>query len=139
MKRKGKKILLLLISFLLFISCKYKNDIFFDIEKQQLNSCDGLLRNIILSSDNDGISLFWNNTTKSAPKSLKLNNIPKGYEVTTKGLLRKNKFKIMPNTKYSIEKWGNGAESFTINIWTDSNGKVFKTSHPICGIDNLQN
>lgn len=135
-RKKSKKILLL--SLLLFFSCKYNNDIYFDIDKQQLNSCNGVLRNIVISSSDDGISLFWNDTMRTAPKTLNIDSIPVGFKITSKGLLRKNKFQMIPNTKYTIEKWGSGVESFTIDIWTDSKGKVLKTSNSKCGIESQE-
>ena len=84
----------------MFYSCKYNHDVFFVIKTQQLQSCNSLIRNIEISSNDDDISLFWEDTIHPAPKSLNLNSIPKGYKIHTGGLLRQKPFKMKKNKKY---------------------------------------
>ncbi|MNF06055.1 hypothetical protein D3C80_2059280 [compost metagenome] len=48
------------------------------------------------------------------------------------------KFKFKPNCKYTIEKSGGGNPAFKIRVWTDSFGKVFKTTHSSCGLKTLE-
>jgi len=73
-----------------------------------------------------GESLLWNNTI-SPPHELSLDSIPKGYGI--------RKIRLEPNCRYAIEE--SEYMYFVIRIWTDSTGRVYKTTHPKCGLESL--
>lgn len=143
MKKKqinSNALIRILFSFLLLIciSCRIEHDFCFDINLQEVVCCDKKrIYYLDISSKDDSVSLRWTGKREDAPKKLKIDSIPKEYEQYRGGLSTKKKFKLNRNSKYLIEKGGGGGVDFTINIWTDSNGKVFKTSHPTCRVVNL--
>lgn len=117
------------------------HEMYFNIDKQQLVCCDKIKLGMLHFDDDnhkESISLFWEHNETNPPEFLDLNNIPNGYKNTTGGLKRKKKFRLSINSSYTIEKSGGGSPSFKIRIWTDSSGKVYKTTHSICGLKTLE-
>lgn len=119
------------------------HDIYFNIDEQQLISCDKIkFRMLSLKNENneESLNLFWENNKDitDPPEFLDLNNIPKEYRITSGGIKSIRPFRLKFNTSYSIEKSGGGSPSFKIRIWTDSRGKVYKTTHSSCGLESLE-
>ena len=142
-KLKTKKIVIkvgLLSVILLFLSCRVDHNFYFDINSQEVKCCDNKkIYYLDISSKVDEVSLRWKGKREDAPSTLNFDSIPKEYELYRDGLLTNKKFKLKKDTKYFIEKVGGGGVGFVINIFTDSNCKVSKTTHPKCGIENLNN
>lgn len=137
---------LLLIIILLFNSCKRTHhEFYFNTKEQKIISCDNVpMRS--LSIDNDsikidgfpyerGVILDWEGDVSSTPISFSFDNIPNEYHYF-EGKSAIN-FKFKPNCKYTLEKSGGGSPSFKIRVWTDSKGKVYKTTHAECGLETL--
>lgn len=115
------------------------HDMYYDINNQKLISCDKKrFRMLEISGESDGVLLFWSDTARQAPKILSLNHISKEYEIRTGGLKRNKPFFLIPNESYLITKSGSGEPDYSIRIWTNSKGTVFKTTHPKCGLESLQ-
>ncbi len=119
------------------------HEMYFNIDKQQLICCDKIKLGMLHIDDDshkESISLFWEHdkTINNPPEFLDLNNIPNGYKITSGGLKRKKPFRLPVNSSYTIEKSGGGSPSFKIRIWTDSKGKVYKTTHSECGLKSLE-
>ncbi|AND64192.1 hypothetical protein B0A78_11495 [Flavobacterium columnare NBRC 100251 = ATCC 23463] len=130
----------------LLISCNSDtvHQIYFDVEKQVLYSCnESPLKNISIESDsiskegfpiNESMMLVWNNNQKSPPLEISFKKIPVYYTYTKGGIKRNIKyFNLKPNCSYFIEKWGGGKKSFIVKIWTDSLRNIYKTTHKDCG------
>lgn len=116
----------------LFSSCQ-NHKMYFDIEKQELISCNKKdFRSLGIDDENDAYLLIWKDTINDVPQIINFNNLPKGYEVTMSGMKTIKSFKLKPNMKYELEKYGGGQNSHIIKIWTDATGKVYKTTHPNC-------
>ena len=122
----------------------------FNIKRQILYSCDS---NPIyhLTIDNDsitkkgfpfegGVILSWNDSINNPPKEINILHVSSNYLFSKGGIETNIKyFKLKPNCSYLIEKWGEGKPSFYIRVWTNSTGSVYKTTHPQCGIESLNN
>lgn len=124
----------LLMCALAIIICSCSDHkMYYDVKNQELISCDKKrFRMLEISSENEGTTLFWYDTVNMAPNVLILNNIPDGYEIKTDGLRRKNPFLLIPNESYLIIKSGGGVPEDSVRIWTDSKGKVYKTTKSKC-------
>ena len=73
-------------------------------------------------------------------KEISISEIPKTYKITKGGIkINKSEYRLSSNSVYLIEKFGGGKPPFYIRIWTDSLGKVVKTTHPKCGLQSLDN
>jgi hypothetical protein len=83
-----------------------------------------------------GKVIDWKGERALTPLDFSFNKIPKGYHYF-EGKSATN-FKFKPNCKYTLEKFGGGSPSFQIKIWTDSKGKVYRTTHPTCGLKSLE-
>ena len=135
---KNKLISFFIISFLL-VSCN-KPKIYFDISKQEVVECNNFkLKDIYIVNDSidkkgffiePRIYLKWNNY-KSAPNSIKLNNINKSYQILLEDKVINN-FRLMNNTSYTISEAVSGKSTFSIRVWTNNQGKVYKTTHTDC-------
>lgn len=142
---KDGRILLIFIFFM--FSCKRTHhEFYFDIKEQKVVSCDKVPF-YSLYIDNDSITkkgfnydygaiLEWKGDRQLTPYDFSFNNIPKEFHYF-KGESAVN-FKFKANSKYTLEKSGGGSPSFKIRIWTDLNGKVFKTTHSNCGLESLK-
>lgn len=117
------------LTLFLFVSCR-STDIYFDIHKQSIISCnDRPLRRIIIECDstnrkeNDCIIDLY---SKYAPASLRLDSITTIYKYTETRI-------FYPNSIYKITHVGSGDEGSTeLRIWLDSSGKAFATNKPNC-------
>jgi hypothetical protein len=147
MGNKMKKYGSLLISTILLSSCKVTDhNFYFDTKEQLIISCDNeRIFKLLISNDSikaDGFLyesakyLTWKGKPSLAPHEFSFNKIPKDFHYFEgKSAID---FKFKPNNKYTIEKSGGGNPSFKIRIWTDSSGKVYKTTHSICGLKTLE-
>ncbi|WP_288790506.1 hypothetical protein [uncultured Elizabethkingia sp.] len=133
----GKSIILLIITF--FSSCS-KPHIYFDIKKQEIVECNNFaINNIYFINDSINekgffiepqVYLKWNSPNK-APLSISINNIPSSYEIYKDNKII-NSFRLMNNTNYTISQTVSGKSSFSIRVWTNKQGKIYKTSHNSC-------
>lgn len=143
---------ILALCVILFISCDSRgHKLAFDLQKQVFYSCDSSpIRNLSIDNDSitkDGLSfeggmmINWDgNVDDEIVKEISINEIPKNYKFTKGGLKAdKSEYKLRANSVYLIEKYGGGKSSFYIRIWTDSAGKVYKTTHSKCGLKSLEN
>ncbi|SNR84334.1 hypothetical protein [Flavobacterium sp. ov086] len=145
--KKIKKYGFLLILAVLLSSCKITDhEFYFDIKQQAIKSCDnvGILK-LMIKNDSiklggflyeDGKFLVWKGDPGLAPDEFSFINVNKDFHYFEGKSARDFKFKS--NCKYTIENSGGGNPSFKIRIWTDSVGKVYKTTHPTCGLKSLE-
>lgn len=72
----------------------------------------------------------WKDDQRKAPKKLNLEEIEIGYQIY-KGWQHTpmdiNKFKLIPNATYTIERTGGDAAASAIKVWTNSLGRVYKS------------
>jgi hypothetical protein len=147
MENKKIKCKILLLLIILLSSCKSSDhEFYFDIHEQSIITCDQqpiiklLITNDSIKPDGflyeKGSFLVWNGNQSSAPAKLSLNKISKGYYYFEgKSAID---FRLKPKNTYTIEKSGGGNPSFKIRIWTDLNGKIYKTTHQNCGLKSLE-
>lgn len=134
-----------IIFILFFASCIRQNHLlYFDIEDQTFCSCNSIsITNLSIKNDsitNTGFPVeggvlisFSGDSNEKIANCIKLNNIPNNYKVFIGGkYLNQHDYKLKPNSSYTVEKYGSGTTSFLLRIWTDSLGRVFKTTHPNC-------
>lgn len=113
----------------LLASCQ-STDIYFDVQKQSIVSCnDRTLRRIIIecdstnSKENDCVIDLY---SKHASASVRIDSISIIYNYTKKQI-------FYPNSCYKITHFGSGDDGYTdLRIWLDSRGKVYKTNKPNC-------
>lgn len=118
------------ILFLLLLTSCQSTDIYFDVQKQSIVSCnDRTLRRIMIecdstnSKENDCIIDLY---SKYASTAVRINSINKIYKYTKKQI-------FYPNSCYKIIHIGGGDDgSSELRIWLDSTGKVYKTNKPNC-------
>lgn len=146
MRNKSLRCFFLLMLIFLMLSCRRtRHEFYFDVKSQKVVSCDKVPM-YSLSIDNDsikasnflyerGVILDWEGDIDSIPLDFSFDSIPKEYHYF-QGKSAVN-FKFRPNCKYTLEKSGGGSPSFKIRIWTDSKGKVYKTTHSSCGLKTL--
>lgn len=136
----------------LFAACDYReHKLAFNTQKQILYSCDSSsIRNLSIKNESitkdgfpveGGILITWEGKEgDKIVKEISISEIPKTYKITKGGIkINKSEYRLSSNSVYLIEKSGGGKPSFYIRIWTDSLGKVFKTTHPKCGLQSLDN
>lgn len=119
-----------LVLFLLLLTSCRSTDIYFDVQKQSIVSCnDRTLRRIIIecdstnSQENDCIIDLY---SKYASASVRIDSISKIYNYTKKQI-------FYPNHCYKITHIGSGDEgSSELRIWLDKTGKGYKTNKPNC-------
>lgn len=125
---KFKMASIFLVCFLMN-SCQ-STDIYFDIQKQSVISCnDRPLNRIIIECDSANsreknciIDLY----SKYATASVKLDSVSIIYKYTKKQI-------FYPNSQYKITFIGSGDQGFTgLKIWLDDKGKAYKTNKPNC-------
>jgi len=136
MKNLKNKSFFFIIAAIIY-SCKPNPQICFHINNQEIKNCGGSsINELWLQNDStvngyyieDEITVKWENK-KIAPSTLFLNKIPEGYTVNGK---RVEKINLMYNTSYSIINHSVYSSYYKIKIWTNNNGKVYKTSHTDC-------
>jgi hypothetical protein len=136
--KRGFPTLLLLIG-LSLTSCR-SNEICFNIESQEIQSCNSKRLSRLYIEDsvrNEDYQIEWNwDKTNSDPRSkLNLSAIPEGYEITSgwpQKVIPRDRFKLKANTKYTIERSGGDAGECTIEVFTDSTGRVYKSNKEGC-------
>ena len=129
-----KKILVILV-FFASISCS-NHKMYYNVDKQELISCNKLsFYNLSIDGVNDDIHIYWRDYINT-PEVLNLNNISDGYKKTSGGIKRMRPFRLEPNSEYTISKSGLGKMTHMIKVWTDTTGKVFKTTNPNCDCDD---
>ncbi|RMZ60819.1 hypothetical protein D1632_02240 [Chryseobacterium nematophagum] len=121
------------------LSCQ-KPKIRFEISKQEIVECGNFeLGNIYIINDSINkngffiepqVYLKWAGVTK-APYSISLNNIPSSYQIYKDDKIVDN-YKLMNNTSYTISQSVSGKSTFSIRVWTNEKGKIYKTSHNNC-------
>lgn len=140
------RLVFLFVLTFLFYSCKRSlHEFYFDVKNQKVISCDKVrfyelfIKNDSITEDNfpyeSGKILVWKGDRGFAPYEFSFNKIPESFYFF-KGKSAK-RFKFKSNCRYIIEKGGGGSPSFRIKVWTDSKGKVYKTTHPSCGLETL--
>ncbi len=148
---KIRKILYLLISSIVFslYSCfAHHHKLSFDVNTQILSSCDsGVIKKLCIDNDSiqpngflyeGGVILIWNGELEKTPNEINITNISNDY-IFSKAGKKIKEYKLLPNSRYTIEKWGghNGI-GFTIKVWTDNKGRVYKTTNPECGMEGIR-
>jgi len=121
----------------------------FKVNEQKLVECNS--RQLLsFSIENDSITkdngayemtkiITWDNEGQQAPYEFSFKDIPEGYSLFGyKNNTSLNKLELKPNCSYTIEQYGGGGINFKIRIWTDSSGRVYKTTHPVCGLKSLE-
>ena len=123
---------------MLTISSCWSNAINYDVKSQMIMSCSPKgMEHIDIKNDslNDYYSIVWTDVTKNAPRYIDLKNIQKGFSIY-KGWndepISVSDFKLHFLTKYTIAKPGGDAATYLIQVWTDSNGWICRTSQPNC-------
>lgn len=135
------KLLMYFIAPIIVYSCNPNSKISFDKRAQKIIECNGNgISELWLQNDSvnlkglsveDDIIITWTHNS-NPPNSLAFNRMPVGYLVNEKVV---NNLVLMKNTSYSVATHHPGATYFKIKIWTNKNGKVFKTSHPDCSFN----
>lgn len=132
----------ILLSFIIsiFLSSCGKPKIYFNVSKQEIIECGNFeLNNIYIVNDSidekgffiePQIYLKWNDS-KKAPFSVSLNNISSSYQIYRDNKVIKN-FKLMNDTSYTISQGVSGKSAFSIRVWTNNQGKIYKTTHNEC-------
>jgi hypothetical protein len=120
----------------LLCSCT-TNEISFDINKQQVVSCNSKTLYNLTVDDKAGSDIFWLEWEDSshAPLTINLARIPEGYQISKGGEnvpISNRYITLKGSSSYIITRSGGDAGDFEIEIITDEKGKVFKTSHPDC-------
>ncbi|KAA5535579.1 hypothetical protein [Paenimyroides baculatum] len=144
-----KHIYIVLVS-LVFLGCKRQDhELSFNIQRQVFLTCNSNpIKNLTIKNDSiksnnfaveAGLLIYWNGETSvRIPNELDLSNIPSGYIIRQGGRnYEGNKYFFKPNSSYTIKKFGGGKAGFYLRVWTDSLGKVFKTTHSKCGLKSL--
>lgn len=130
--------ILLVVSIFLF-SCK-KPKISFDLAKQELIECSNYgLKDVTIENDSIDekgfavelpIILKWEGNTQT-PLKISFNNVLKYYKITKDGN-RLVSLKLMKNTCYKISYHIIGQQDTEIKVWTNKNGKIYKTTNENC-------
>jgi hypothetical protein len=134
----NSKCIVLLIA--MFLSSCNKPHIYFDIKKQEIIECNNFaITNIYVTNDSINekgffieppIHLKWNNSNKP-PFLISLTNISSYYQIYSNNKIINN-FKLMNNTSYTISQAVSGKSTFSIRVWTNNQGSVYKASHSSC-------
>ena len=130
-------LLLLLMSTL--ASCSYSNEICFDIDEQTIKSCSPKgLRYLHIDNSTSSelyVLIFSDTLDNDLPKEIHIDSISKVYAVF-KGWQRRrienNSLKLAPLSHYTIMRGGGDASAHEIEIWTDTNSKVIRSSKEHC-------
>ena len=130
---------LLLIAIFIFASCK-KPQIYFDILKQELVECSNYgLKNVAIDNDSidekgfaiePTIELNWESEMPN-PTIISFDKLPKSYSIIS-NQKKLTTLKLMKNTRYKISYHITAKQDFEITVWTDKNGRVYKTTNPSC-------
>lgn len=138
MVKKRNYITLLLVA-VFITSCFDSNKIYFEIQDQSIKSCNKKgIKNLYIqnSATPDMYYLVFNDTIKrDVPKVIYIDSISNLYSIYQgwqKKPVNNNSFRLAPLSQYKIERVQGDASAYKIEIWTDKNGKVIKTSKENC-------
>ena len=131
-----KKSVYLIILF--FVSCNDNNFIY--AENQHIISCiDKGIYNLSISSENNDYSyeINWVDSLSQPPTIVNLDKIDKGFKITKyikwKFKIINNKdFKLFNSEKIKIKRHQGDAISQEIEVITNANGKITKSSRNNC-------
>jgi hypothetical protein len=116
------KLLIYIISY----APKEGNTFYFDINEQSISSKNTVINNIEIESRNDYISVTLLDKRKNKVSIINFNIIDTAY-FDVKDRIIDNKLNLLPNEKYIISNQTyRNATTYSINIYTDSIGKVYK-------------
>jgi hypothetical protein len=121
-----------------FNCCFYSNQIYFDIKDQTIKTCNpkGIICLYIENSKYPEVyRLEFNDTQKSAPKLLNINSVSELYSIFSmheNKYIDNNLFKLAPMSDYIVERVQGDASGYKIEICTDQNRKVIRSSHEDC-------
>jgi hypothetical protein len=120
-------------------SCFSSNEIYFDIENQSVVSCNhkGIRRLYIENLTNSEVYRieFNNENGGILPNRVFIDSISTAYLVFLdwhKKPIPSAKFKLAPLARYKVERAQGDASAFGIDIWTEENGKVYKSTNESC-------
>ena len=138
--------MVLIICIVVFSSCRVENPFYFDINTQTICSCGKkVFYNIDIVNDSikpdgcqyeGGILLVWNDTINPPPNNINIDSIPDKYDIYEGGYNSHKKFRLKPNSTYTLSDNGLGGVEFRIKVWTNSNGRVIKTTQLNCDSAN---
>lgn len=110
----------------------------FNINNQELVECNGKSINyLFIQNDSilengktlgNDIQIEWQRDDK-APCKINFQNLPGKYSILFDN---KNNFKLIPNTSYTLSTNHSGQKSTKIKIWTNGDGRIYKTSNLNC-------
>lgn len=141
---KRNYILLLCIP-LIATSC-YTNEFYFDIDDQSICSCNPKdLKYLSITNMDTNIeyyTIIFDTLAKQPSKVIYINSVDKSYIIHKsyninkswkEQIINSDSLRLRPFTHYEIDRTGgDDAASFAIEIWTDKNGKVIKTTKDKC-------
>ncbi len=109
-------LVLMCVVFVLYSCLAYHHRLSFDVDTQMLSSCDsGSIRRLGIKNDSvkpdgflyeAGIRMEWEGKFDQIPNEIDMMNIPKEYFFVPGGVGREEEYKLLPNSRYTIEKWG---------------------------------
>jgi hypothetical protein len=130
---------ILLLGLVFFISCFHGNEIYYDIKEQSIKSCNqkGIMNLYIENLKTSDMYKFeFNDTMKNQiPNVVYVDSISNQYTIYKgwqKKITENSKFKLTPLSQYTIERVQGDASSYKIEVWTDSNGRVIRSSKEKC-------
>lgn len=130
---------ILFVISILFSSCFLSNEICFNVDNQSIISCNQKgLSNLYIedSTTSNMYHLLFNDTlNNNVPKVIYIDSISKLYSIYQgwqEKYIKNQSFKLAPLSKYVIERAQGDASTYKIEVWTDKNGKVVKSSKRNC-------
>jgi len=124
---------------LLLTSCFESNEIYFELTKNSVMSCNRKgIRQLYITNDStiETFSFFYSDSaSEDAPKIIKIDSISEGYCISKgwkKLNINRSKFKLNALSQYTIERVQGDASAYKIKVWTDEYGKITKTSKGSC-------
>jgi hypothetical protein len=121
---------------LLLLSSCSDNKIYFDVEEQQVKTCNGkIIENLHLTSESGGAFYHFKKIQdQEGTRSFSLLKINENYKLEgMTGQLSFDQFKLKPKTEYKVTNstYGDAAPSCII-IETDDSGKITNASVTSC-------
>lgn len=113
---------------------------YFDVDAQRVRSCSFKgIGQITLQNesipDEETITIYWIDDMKTVPAGMPLSEIGAQYYISTVSSMVKieNKlFRLSANSMYRIERAEGQEATVVIYVWTDQQGKIFKTDTREC-------
>lgn len=130
-----KQLFLFLLIWTVLGSCT-DNEILFDLNSQSVISCNSSgIRNLHVENINNKeyYMITWQDSIHDAPKKFSFESKNRGYKIEEIYPFRElPQLNLASMSQYIVTKSGGDASSHEIEIWTDKNGKVYKTSKNSC-------